>query len=342
MKDDAIVNNDVSADDAADETQNQQPKHEPSDRDRAISEIAKQAEQHGNPVTDDEQEEDQSPVTEKAEADKQSDPLAELGYYKNAAGDLVTKIKVNGEEREIKADQLKAYLQKEMAGDLKLQQASEQARRNAEKEQWIVDQEKRLKETMNKQPSQEDAEKTRLRVKEALNKMWDGDIEAATESLTELLQRGNATVDTSQIESLAERAAESSIEKREQKRASEAWERSVNEGNDALRADHPEIYADPRLFDMVNAETERMLKDTANSNLTPKDIIAKAADSVSEWLGGRAPSKEKPDSRQERKANLKPVVSGMNKVHRPAPKPQIDTSPMASIERMRAGRATSN
>jgi hypothetical protein len=348
MKNDAIVNNDVSAEEvnAADEIQNQQPKYVPSDRDKAIAEIARQAEEHDGIERADEQD-DQAGDLETGRADDkaaerqdQDDPLAALGYYKNAAGDLVTKIKVNGEEREIKADQLKAYLQKEMAGDLKLQQAHQREQELARKEQWIVGQEKRLKQTMNKQPSPEDAAATRLKVKDALEKMWDGDTDAATETLAELLQRGNATVDSDQIESLVERTTESAIEKREKQRQAKAWDDSVNEGNKALRRDHPEIYDDPRLFDMVNAETARMREDTSNSHLTPEEIIAKAADSVSQWLNDRKPGAEKPNSRQERKANLKPVVSGMNKVHRPAPKAEIDTSPLASIERMRAGRAT--
>jgi hypothetical protein len=341
MKNDAIVNNDVSADDlnAADDNQEQQI-YEPSDRDKAIAEIARQAEAFTG-IERDEDDDDEDKAVQAAKAETSNDdPLTKLGYYKNAAGELVTKIKVNGEEREISADQLKVYLQKEMAGDQKLQQAHQREQELARKEQWVRDQEKRLRDTMTRQPSPEDAANTRLKVKEALDKMWDGDTDAATEALAELLQRGNSTVDPGQIESLIERSTETALQKRERDKETQRWQQSVEDGNNALRTEHPEIYKDPRLFDLVNSETVRLMESPENKHLMPHEIIAKAAQTVDEWVTGRK-SGSSSNSRETRKANLKPVVSGMNKVHRPAPRDQVDTSPSAVIARMRNSRAAS-
>jgi hypothetical protein len=82
------------------------------------------------------------------------------------------------------------------------------------------------------------------------------------------------------------------------------------------------------------------MENAENKHLMPHEIIAKAAKTVDEWVTGRKPGNGS-NGRENRKANLKPVVSGMNKVYRPAPKNQVDTSPTAVIERMRNSRAAS-
>lgn len=389
MTDDAIATNDVSADEAqAAADQEQQPaggqdrtRPVPSERERRLADIAREYEKaHGiergeaeeeesDPVPDpdqedeetehavhtddapgDEADEDSDAETISAEqADAPDDPLQELGYYRNARGELVTKMKINGEEREVKADHVKAYLQKDIAGDYKLQQAAERERRLQEKEQLLSERETQIQQSLSQQPPKPlGADEAREQAKAVLERVWDGDSEAAAEALVEFLQRnGNAaTVDPNQILSAAEQRALTAIEQREQAREQAVWQQSVDEGNRFLYEQHPEIYNDQRLFDLVNGETARMVQaqqagDPTFTNLTPKDIIARAAEQVQGWMDERS-SPKRNGNRRERKAGLKPMPKGMSRTPSRQKPQEPDTSPAAVIQRMRAARAVNS
>lgn len=355
MSNDAIVNNDVSAEiDTAGEQDPgaQATAQAPLPRDLALKEIARAHEESIGLAHDDDDDDGDGDNKASAAHEGAPDPLAELGFYKNPKGELVTKVKINGEEREIPASQFKSFVQKDLAGDLKLQQASERERQLQQKEQQLQQKEQQLRQTMTapKKPSEEDAKKTRESIKVALERVYDGDLEAATEQLMAVvMERGNATPTAEELMPLIESTVMSTAQKQEQSRQLAAWNQSVDDGNRDLAKNHPEIYKDPKLFDLVNAETARMLEERENGNpefikLMPKDIIAKAADEVQSWLGIK---RGKPDatpgnSRDTRKANLRPMVQGQDKVRRPTPKAEPDMSTNAVIERMRQSRATAN
>lgn len=365
MKDDAIVNNDVSAEIevAGEQETGREESHEarePLPRDKALAEIAKQHEKLMGIEHQEESEEElhgedreaQAASAEKKEtAPADDEALAALGYYKNAAGQLVTKIKVNGEEREISADQLRSFVQKDLAGDIKLQQASDKERQLSQREQQLTQQEEKLRNTMTaqKKPSEEDAKKLRETIKSAFDKVYDGDLDSATETLMQvMMERGNpTTLTTEEIQQQVEQTVLSTTKKQEQARELQAWNQSVDDGNRELAKNHPEIYKDPNLFDLVNSTTARMLEsrdkgDPDYIKLTPKEIIAKAADEVNQWLGNKRGGKEvdTANNRESRKASLKPVVRGMDSVTRKPPKQELDMSPKAIIDRMAKSRAS--
>ncbi|MDP2346812.1 MAG: hypothetical protein Q8N34_03705 [Gammaproteobacteria bacterium] len=293
----------------------------------------------------------QAVIDKKAPAPVDDEALAALGFYRNDSGQIVTKIKVNGEEREMSAEQYKSHMQKDLAGDSKLQSASEIERQLAQRKQQLDQQEEKLRTTMTaqKKPSEEDAKKLRETIKSAFDKVYDGDLESATETLMQvMLERGNATTLTSEeIQQQVEQTVLSTTKKQEQARELQAWNQSVDDGNRELAKNHPEIYKDPNLFDLVNSTTARMLEsrdkgDPDYVKLTPKEIIAKAADEVNQWLGNKRGGKEVDagNTRENRKANLKPVVRGMDSVTRKPPKQELDMSPTAVINRMAKSRAT--
>jgi len=359
MNNDAIKD-DVSAEEVAADELEQQPeaKREPSERDKAIAEIARQNDELNgikrDDSEDDEGDNEQEALGEEEPGDKevkekpaaQDDPYSEMGYYRNKAGELVTKMKINGEEREVKADQVKAYIQKDLSGDTKLQQASDRERQLRERETLLSTREQEMKKTLTKQPSEQDAADTLQRAKGALEKLWDGDTDAAAQALADLLQRGNTTALTpEQLEAMVDQRSQTVLERADAKKTQAAWDSSVNEGNSFLSENHPEIYKDQRLFDLVNSETSRIVEaqqkgDPEFQNLTPKQIIEKAATDVSGWMGKRDKPNDGQQSRTDRKAGLKIVPKGMGATQSRKPAQELDMSPKAVIARMRAGRAS--
>lgn len=304
-------------------------------------------EQTGQGERDEEAEEDSDDQREAAH----DDPLKELGYYRKPDGKLYTKMKINGEEREVQADQVKAYIQKDLAGDYKLQQAAEQERRLQQMEQLVNKRQSEIQQSLSQQPSAQkvDADEARKQAKAVLEKIWDGDEDAAADALAGYLQQGTKPgVDPEQLLAQSEQRALSAIERREQEKAHQQWQSSVDEGNRALMTNHPDIYEDQRLFDLVNGETARMVErqqsgDPEFASMTPQEMIASAASTVQEWMGERGvkPAAEKRDtgSRQERKRNLKPIPKGISATRKPKGEQKVDTSPAAVIEQMRANRA---
>jgi hypothetical protein len=351
MKQNGAIENDALADVDAGEIDNSgdeghQEAREPLPRDIALAEIARENERLlGIEREEEEQEGDSGKEADSGEQQSAGgqDPLSDLGFYKNAKGELVTKIKVNGEEREVPAGQVKQYLQKDLAGDLKLQQAFTKEQQLQQREQQLMERENQLRQTATqKRPSEQDATKLRDTIRAAFDKVYDGDVDSATETLLSvMLERGDATPTEEQID----RAVMNTLQKQEAAKQQQAWEQSVNEGNRQLAANHPEIYQDEYLFSLVNEATAKMLEkrdrgDPEYINLMPAQIIAKAAEDVREWLGHKRTPGTNAGSREQRKAGLKPVITGSSARPKAPAKQEVDLSPAAVIQRMAKARAT--
>lgn len=364
MKDDAIddqLDQDVSADEqqTAGDTPPEERAGEPremTERERRMAELVKERYEHEGidyePASEGEPEEgEQDAATQDeggddpAEEAAETDDLQALGYYRKPDGKLYTTVKVNGEEREVLADQVKAYLQKDLAGDWKLQQAADRERRLQEMERQLKEREAQIQQSLSKQPpSGMDADSARQQAKAVLQKIWDGDDDAAAEALTEFLQKTSAGQNPDELLREAERRAMTAMERREAERQQQEWQSSVAEGNRWLQTQHPDIYRDQKLFNLVNGETERMVLaqqagDPDYANLSPRDIIARAADEVQQWMDGRKEQPQRTASRQQRKDGLTPMPRGLSKQPSQKPKHDVDTSPAAVIARMREARA---
>ncbi|MGM0783895.1 MAG: hypothetical protein ACQEUM_07270 [Pseudomonadota bacterium] len=364
---------DVSAEQqqAAGDTQpsTEPPERELSERDRAMAEIAQQYRDHhgyGDAGEDDEpdaeaaeaaadgDDPEQDPGRQDAgeggepdEAAAQDDPLKELGYYRKPDGKLYTTMKVNGQEREVPADQVKAYLQKDLAGDVKLQQAADRERQLTQREQQLRNMEQQLRQQSSHPPEQGD-EEIRQQAKTVLSKVWDGDDDAAAEALADFIRSNSSRVDTDQILSEAERRAMSAVEQREAQRQQREWENSTREGLNWLRENHPRVLDDDNLREFVDVRTARMVEARQNgdpefADMTPRQIIEKAAGEANEWLQQQAQQRAGGDTpgnaREARKRNLKPMPRGMSKQPSQKAPEEPDTSPAAVIARMRESRA---
>ena len=351
---------DVSADDqqdAAGDHQTQETAREPSERETRLAEIARQhAEMNGYGdeeedtlkagTEQDPAEQDAGGEQDPADDSADNDPLKALGYYRKDDGQLYTRMKINGTEREVPAAQITAYIQKDLAGDQKLQQAAERERRLQDIERQLKEREQQFQQSLSTQqpPTTLGAEESRQQAKQVLQKIWDGDDDAAAEALAAFIQQNNAGVDADQLLTQAEQRVMTAMERREAEKQQQVWQQSVEEGNRWLASQHPKIYKDERLFDLVNSETARLVEsqkvgDPELANLTPKQIIERAARDVQAWMDGSEGNPEQTqDGRAERKANLKPMPRGMSKRPTPQAKQEVDMSPAAVVARMRQAR----
>jgi len=330
-------------------------KRELTDRERMMNEIARQnAELEGReyPAETAEETTELSADTQAtddglsadAPAKAAADPLDELGYYRKPDGQIYTKLKINGEEREVLASQVKAYSQKVIAGEQALRQAAEERTRlQAERADLDRERQERLRQSLS-QPSPMDADDIKDKAKAFIQKIYDGE-EGAENDLVAFMQSARTTVNPNDIIQAAKAEMKSELERERQADFDRSWSQSVEDGNEALYNNHPEIYQDQTLFGMVNNRTAEMVQakqqgDPEYINLAPADIIAKAATEVQDWLDSRT-NKAKPsgNSRQQRKDGLKPMPNGLGTVNQKPKAPVLDTSPLAAIARMKNSRA---
>jgi len=353
MKNDDAINDpkieDVSAEETtAGEDSIVTERTERTERENALAEISRQyRESQGYPDEEPEGEpkdEPKEPEEAPDEAAAQDGNLKEMGYYRKPDGKLYTTLKVQGEEREVPADQVKAYLQKDLAGDRKLQQASDRERQMRDREQHLRTLEQQLQQKSSHPPEQGD-EEIRQQAKSVLSKVWDGDDDAAAEALADFIRQNSAQVNTDEILSEAERRATYAVEQREAQKATLEWDKSTREGINWLRDNHPKVLEDENLREFVDARTARMVDahrqgDPEFADMTPRQIIEKAAGEAQDWLEKQGQAEDTPvDAREQRKRNLKPMPRGMSKQPTQQAKPEPDLSPAAQIERMRKQRA---
>jgi hypothetical protein len=275
------------------------------------------------------------------------DPLSDLGYYYDDSGTLVRQMKINGVLQVVRADQVTAHLQKDIAGDQKLQLAAERESSLDERERRIADRESRLDQTLKHPPVMGDDE-VRGKAKETLQQLYDGNEEEAVEGLVELIQRGNATVDESQLIEHATTTVLSAVEKRDREKADADWRKSVDAGNRALFKDHPEIWESDSLFQEVNDKTGELVTRMHNGDpelvhKTPADLIAMAAQEVQDGMDSKG-GKKRGSGKDQRKANkdgLTRMPTGNQATRKVVKEEGPDMSTAAVIERMAKSRAGS-
>lgn len=375
MNIDDTIDNDVSAEDEAGELtpkqlaeQEQEQKEPPNERLAALNEISEQANAnnrtHELSSDDDELDEDDEPLEaddeslladedEDESAIAPSDDLKELGYYRNTAGQLVTTMKINGQDREVLATDVKVHIQKDLAGEQKLQEASSRNQALDLRETDLSDRESRLQETLSpaKKASDMDPEEANAKAKDVLTKMWEGDEDAAVSALAEvIMDRGNASPDLEAVTQAAEKATLTTIEKSEQEKTQRAWNKSIDAGQKVFEAEYTEIYRDPVLFEAANAQTALMVEKRAAGDpefvdLTPEQIIVRAAKMVKDKFGTDgsglptdAKSKQQREAAAERKGNLTKMPTKAKTARDTEEAEELDMSPAAVVGRMKNNR----
>lgn len=352
MTEDDAIQMDVSAEEEIElsvDAESEQQK-EPSEREKALKAIQDEnLKREGRLEAEEPMPEEELPESSGEEVSEElqaaPDPLDELGYYRKPDGKLYTKMKIRGEEREVRADQVKAYLQKDISAEEGLQQVAEERRRlQEERERFAQEREARLKQSLS-QPSMMDADEAKAKADALIKKIYEGD-ESAAEDLAALMNSKSATLNPDDIAAIVESKVLSAQEKREAEKRQIEWNNSVSEGIRALEESRPEIFGDQELFSIVDSKTAQMVElqqqgDPDYINLTPAQIIEKAATDVQAWLDGRTTPKKEPatSQRQARKDGLKPIPNSNGRQFQKAPKPELDTSTEAILSRMKKSRA---
>lgn len=362
IDDQALPDNDVSADEQY--VADADAKPQLSERELRMRELARDYREHHGYATaedaasrsteeddddGDEPLEDIKTPPQKAAVDDDTDdgaapdPLKELGYYRKDDGKLYTRMKVNGVEKEVAADQVAAYLQKDIAGDQKLQQAADRERQLQQREREIQAMEAKIRQ-QSSQPPEKGAEEIRQQAKSVLSSLWDGDDDAAADALMSFIRQNSSQVDTNELLQQAEQRTMTVLQRRDAEQQQREWDKSTKEGIEWLRENHVDMLEDEGKRDYVDHLTARMVDAKRNgdptlASLTPRDIIERAAKEANKLWQAATPPEPESNAREERKKNLKPLPRGLAKQQNRKPPKEVDTSPAAVIERMRAARA---
>lgn len=186
------------------------------------------------------------------------------------------KLKIDGEDKELSLAEAIAKLQKNENADMKLYQANQLLKQVNEKQQ--------PPESTLPDDSSETVVDSQGVLKDALTKLYDGDIDVATEVLSKLL---NPVKSGTQKPIDIDAAVEASLVKQEDHRnlrsAYKAFE--TNE-------DFAFIAKDPVLLDRLDHITGELQQDPdfMSKNPTYADIFAEAGTRVKSWLGNVAGS----------------------------------------------------
>lgn len=331
-------------------------KRSPFDRADMINQIARQAEADRHIQRDEEPPAPEQKVSTKDEPtdDERTAPISvdSLGIYLNQKGQAVMMLKIEGREREMTVEQVKAVAQKNLAADQRLQQASESQRQLSDRENKLREREKaldareaKLKSSESqppKQPPAMDAAAAKKKAEAFLDKLYNGEDGEAVEMVADLFMRPQATLSE---EDLSEHIA-AVLNKRETENFQKQWDESAKEGNRIFRDEYPELAGDPEAKAAVNGLTADMLRrrdagDPDFSNLMPKDIIIRAAKAVQKMTKREVDDQdgEPITSREALKEQLKPIPSRSSAKPTVKAEPEVDLSPAAVIQRMRSSRA---
>ena len=274
-------------------------------------------------------------------ATPESDPYESLGYYANNDGQLVTKLKVNGVEKEVTADQLRAYAQKDITADQRLQQAAEYAKQLSEREALLNQRAQEMESQQN--PVDIPPVDLKQSALQAIKKMYDGDDEDAAEALALMVQGVKPQpVSEKDIEALVGKQVDNKLALQQQQVSQQQWNDSLTRGLQEFETQYSDIAQDANLASYANMLTQRMMEQknagkTEYVNKTPEDMIREAAEQTRQFrdsLSGNQSSQ-----RAENKARLHSMPHKRStQFQKPIPE-DVDDSPMAVVERMRNQRA---
>lgn len=306
---------------------------ESTDNDSASDEEERDAEDAGELTAGEESEE---AVT--AEAEEETKPETENGWYEREDGVRVKRMKINGELREFTEEEYDRAVSKEFAGDQKLRLAAERQRQLDERERQLQERLSQQQEPRELPTGQSDAE-----FAEKLSKyhdaVYDGDTDTANKLMAEMIAgRSNPTPN---IAALVDEA----VTARAHQEAQERHAASARRGWERFEKDYAEIASDDRYLAFADANLKIVRAE--NPDWEPEKVILETGRRTAEDLGiskkqvkEDQPSKSSQSAdRMARKAKLKSVPSTGSGAKAEDRAPVIDMSPKAKIARLRAGRA---
>ena len=242
------------------------------------------------------------------------------------------KIKVDGVETEIPIDQAKAVIQKNLAADKRLNDATLKQKQLNDWEQQLVQREQALQAlpttdgtatdgtATTGEPAQED---TKELIQTAVDKLYDGDTDEAVDALSKVMEgRSNATpIDPEQIVQQAVSAMTHQARKQE-------YQNDVTQGKQKFAKEFKDIADDPILFSVADDLTLQLIPQ--HPDWTPTQVIMEAGRQTREWADKLRGAGGGSSSRAERKAQLQSLPRSNGSMAYQPPKP--DNGPKTSVE----------
>lgn len=276
------------------------------------------------------------------------DPLAEF-IELNDAGEPMFRTVVNGQLQLIPLDRARAQVQKQESADQRLQSAHQWQTQLEQRESAVAAREAQLKqslETMHDQaapPSQVDAgpddETLEGEARKLVKGLFTGSEDEAAAQLVELLKanRGAGTA-TPQVD--PEQIAQQAVAAARQQLTAEQRESDVRSGFEQFEQDYPEIAADDQLFRFADSMTDAIVAE--HPDWMPSKVMLEAGKRVREWVKSQrdeaaSEQPDRPDDRQERKRQLRPIPRARQGVPEaePAERPDTPADMLADIRKSR-------
>ena len=265
------------------------------------------------------------------------------GWYTNEQGQRVKRLMVNGQPRELTEEQYDRYIQKDMAGDEKLQRAAQIERQLADKARALQEKEQQLSQSAQTPPDQGASdEQVEQLLTEYHELLLDGDTDAARVKMREIMKAGRSNPTPVDPAAIARQVA--TQVKTEQAR--EAHDKSVKDAWAAFKQDYSALLSDDGAMAYADAQIKKLRAE--NPGMPHKDLFLTAGKLTAERLGLSGERKPSADTkaaadaaraeRLERKGKITPLPGAVGKRNTGKPKVDVDHSPAAKIARMRQAR----
>jgi len=265
-------------------------------------------------------------------------PAALNGWRENDAGVNVRQLSVNGRVVEVTQEQYERFAQKDMAGDEKINRAAAVDKVLTQRERVIVERERSLAD-QEQLPVKGDGVDRSEMIKEYQEALFEGDSDAASEKLNQLLESGRSNEPTLRMDDVVAQATT----RMERNAAQKATAEDVRLGFTSFQEQYSDVFADDDALAFADIQIKKLEK--SNPELPFSARALKAGEITRARLGLSGGDKKPTDhggqlrnERQERKLKLTPIP-GTRRPHKPKEAPKVDLSTGANIARMRAGRA---
>jgi hypothetical protein len=266
---------------------------------------------------------------------KGEDPLGE--YVVRVDGKPMFKTLVDGKEQLIPLDRARAQLQKHLAADIRLQQASERQKQLEVREQSIRNAEATLRNRQHPSataPAFDDMALATGLVRSLVSEPEDKAAAKMAETFKAIRQASGPQIDANALVQQAADVAVKTIVDRNN-------ERALKTGFDKFVKDYPDIAGDSDLFNLADKKSEKI--GAEHPDWEPAQIMNEAGKQTREWLksiGAKVSSAPSANlqSNQQRKQNLVPMPQARTVRPAPAATETEDNSPAAVMAEIRKTR----
>ena len=273
------------------------------------------------------------------------------GLKKNADGEWVQMLKVDGIDIEQPYHQYQSQAQKYAAGDARLQRSVEfqkeldaESTRLSSWNEQLQEKEGKLADTLSPTLPPADADSDETIDQESaklVDALFAGNEDDAKKSMADILrgQRVDAPPQVNASE-VADEAADLALQRIEQKTAKQNLEnhnRALGKAFNEFATDFSDIAGDDALFAIADTESNTIIAE--HPEWSPSQVMTEAGNRVRKMVKGEKEVSVDDGERLKHKANLQPIPAVRTSAARSFAKDtEVDTSPGGVIAQMRNTR----